>query len=85
MKFTCFVLGVRFVVQLLSLSPVLSPTLRSLLYNIEVVFMFSVLFLVFWNNDSFRYNNHASRRISKPSATSIIKPEVASQQVSYRN
>ena len=50
MKFTCFVLGVRFVVQLLSLSPVLSSTLRSLLCNIEVVFMFSVLFLGFWNN-----------------------------------
>ena len=42
-------LGVHFVVQLLSLSPVLSPILWSLLYNIELVFMFSVLFLVFWN------------------------------------
>ena len=54
-RFTCFVLGVRFVVQLLSLSPVLSLTLWSLLYNIELVFMFSVLFLVFWNNYSSRY------------------------------
>ena len=42
-------LGVRFVVQLLLLSPVLSPVLWSFLYNIEVAFMFSVLFLVFWN------------------------------------
>ena len=57
MKFTCFVLGVRFVVQLLSLSPVLSPTLRSLLYNIELVFMFSVpkVSFFFWNNSSSRY------------------------------
>ena len=44
-------LGVRFIVQLLSLSPVL----WSLLYNIELVFIFSVLFLVFWINYSSRY------------------------------
>ena len=48
-------LGVRFVVQLLSLSPALSPILWSLLSNIELVFMFSVLFLVFWNNYNSRY------------------------------
>ena len=39
--------GVRFVVQLLSLSPVLSPILWSFLSGIEVVFMFSVIFSLF--------------------------------------
>ena len=57
MKFICFVLAVALSwvsvllpVQLLLLSPVLSPILWSFLYNVEVAFMFSVLFLVFWND-----------------------------------